>query len=382
MIWRAFGSSMLAFLASGALVTASAVPAAAGFTVSTQGKTTTVTQTDPSTLYVSRTASGDLQVSDGGPVAVYPPAKNLVVRGASSGARSFLTLVLDSRLPGSLTLDLPGANEVTVRGGQATVAGTLKVRGGDAPHVIQLGVAGAPVTIEGNAIITLGSGLDRLSFDAAGTVLGALTLKGVNSLVAPSLQVGGNLLLNAKREDHPLLIRSGDLIVGKSFTVMTGAGDDILQIDGGSVGRHATIELGGGTGMQVINLLFDSIVGKVRTRMGHSAASSFILGIPTVVEGSLDMRSEADLNEVLLLGKVEGIAVEYAGGAGIDRVILGVGAPQATVALDLGAGDDQLTLDARSLQMLRLDVEFGDGTDVFNQGGYVLPSGSQITNLP
>ena len=51
-------------------------------------------------------------------------------------------------------------------------------------------------------------------------------------------------------------------------------------------------------------------------------------------------------------------------------------------ALDLGAGDDQLTLDSRFLQMQRLDVDFGDGTDVFNQGGYVLPTGSEIHDLP
>jgi hypothetical protein len=121
MIRSARGSAVGAMLALAALVAASALPADAAFKVEEHGKTVTITQLDTTRLVIERDYDGALVVDDGVTELSYPPPTNLVVRGSDALAASNVVVVLNSPLPGALTLDLPGTSEVTVSGSDASI---------------------------------------------------------------------------------------------------------------------------------------------------------------------------------------------------------------------------------------------------------------------
>jgi hypothetical protein len=60
--------------------------------------------------------------------------------------------------------------------------------------------------------------------------------------------------------------------------------------------------------------------------------------------------------------------------------LLQTAAAHATATIELGDGDDTVSLDALTLARLRLDL--GGGTDTLRFYDFVPPPGSTITGLP
>lgn len=383
MIRRALGSGFLAVVA-GALLLLSARPADALFDVQESGKTTTITQLDTTKLFVIVNPGGGIVVNDGVTVVGYPPATNLVVRGSDAIALSRLEVRLHDALPGSLTLDLPGFNEVELRGTNPTIEGSLKVKGSySSTQILRLGEAGSPVTIKGDAKLDLRDGYDRLQVVEATTILGNFTGKGLNELMATSLEVGGNFSMDVKRESHPLNVTvTSELVIGKNFGLSGGKGIDSIGVIRGSVGGSVKVKLGdGGAGAQIVQAMFGLVGGSFNVQMGAGQQNSLILPNSMVVEGSLNVTTTADQTTCVCNARIEGTAIKYVGGAGRDVVYSQMVAPAAKAAFKTNGGDDVLVLEAPP-QLARLDADFGAGMDILdNRFGFALPPG-KIVGLP
>lgn len=377
------GSTILAFLAAAALVAASALPAAAIFDAQQRGKTLNVTQLDQSKLLVVVDVGGGVFVSDGVTAIGFPQTTNLVVRGSDALALSQIEVRLLEALPGSLTLDLPGFNEVELRGTNAVIKGSLKVKGSlTSTQILRIGEAGHPVTIERDAKLDLRDGYDRVQFVEATTILGNFVGKGVNELMAGALEVGGNFALDVKRESHPLNVTvTSDLTVGKNFSLAGGKGIDNIGVIGGTVGNGVKINLGeGGAGTQLVQTRFSLVGGSYKVQVGGGAQSLLVLPVTMVVKGSLNVTTTADETVCYCESRIEGTAIKYVGGPGRDIVNHWFVAPKAKASFKLNGGDDVLVFQAPP-QVARLDVDFGAGADVFDHKGYALPPG-KIVGLP
>jgi hypothetical protein len=369
-----------------AAMLAVASPAAASFTVSVSGKTTLVTQHDADTLILTRAGTGELVASSGPSLEVYPATDNLIVRGTTDATTpSSLFIVLDSPLPGSLALDLPGRSNVTVRGAAASIGGALRVKGGNGDQIVRLGADGEPTTVAKAVNVDLGGGNDTLAFPVPSTVKGALTVRGVNTFDAGVLRVDRTFSFDSSRENLEVRLDVDVLDVGKSFKVKSGPGRESVRIvHGGTVGRHVTLDLGTGSGSA--HLGFDRIGGNVKASFGSGADDSHFLGFPgsgLVVKGSVAMTMLGRFNNLQFYGRCDGSSIRYTGGAGMDFVNLYLVAPRAKATFLLGAGDDDLNIGGGPEVVLgRLTVDFGDGNDDFFDHGWVPPPGSTITGLP
>lgn len=387
MIRNGFGSGLFLAAAGAALVLASALPVAAAFTVSVKGATATVTQHDPTTLFVARNPAGELEVSDGGPVEVHPSSTNLVVRGVDlQTVPAGIQVVLNSALPGSLTLDLPGACDVTVRGGVASIHGGLTVKGSDAvAQVIRLGAAGAPVTIDGPALLDMRGGMDVMMLMNVVSVGGSLTTKGVNQITGGPLVVGGNFSMDGKREDLQLVLNTGphSLVVGKALDIAGGPASDLIVVNAGSIGRNVKIELGDdGAGVpQVAALQIPTIGGNLTVAMGSTGQNQLVLPTGTDIGGSVKVTMEGAENIFTLNADVEGSSIKYTGGDGRDQLSIVARAPRAKAVIRTKGDMDFLNLQPGT-QLKALDVDFGDGFDQLAASPAVLPPGAKITNLP
>jgi hypothetical protein len=378
MIRRATRPAALALLSCIAVV-AAARPACAFFAVEQRGSTVTVNQNDTASLTVVRNPGGELVVSDGVGIAAYPAAKHLVVRGSSALTASFVNLVLNEPLPGSLTLELPGASDVTISGPGAVIGGSFKVKGSDeASQTVRLGDAAQSITIDGNAKLDLRDAEDWVEFRGPAKILGSLHAKGVNHLWAKMLEVGGSFSIDVKRESRGIDFRPAQqLFVGRSFTVTSGPGHDYVGAsNGGAVGGNATFKMGDG-GCTVYAYVV--IGGNATARLGAGVTNEFY---PLHVKGSVDVQTFADRNYLELRGRIEGRSIKYTGGAGYDDLLLQTNARDASAVIALGAGNDRVYLDGRSLQLARLRLDLGDGTDMLDSRDFVPPPGSTITGQP
>jgi len=379
---RSTPRSLLLTIAAAVLLAASVAPASAGFIVAQRGKTTTVTQTEAGSLFVTRSPGGDFEVSDGGPVSAYPGSENLVVRTFET-AMSYPTVILNSALPGTLTLELRGPSDATVRGGVPSIGRGLKVKGGDAGQLVRLGRDGAPIVIEGNATFDLRDGDDEIDFETGGVVLGSLKTKGVNQIEAPTVSVGGSFSMNVGREAHAMELLGIDLTVGKSFSAKGGSGSDDVLWFGGSAGGNVQIDLADAPPAgqsQLAQLDVSSIGGNLKYAAGTGSASMLFASSGLAVKGSVSAAARSTSNFVDFSGSVGGTSIAYAGGAGRHSVSLRASAPRAKATVVLGEADDELKLDGS--QLARLTADFGPGTDLFVQGSFLLPPGSKLLNLP
>lgn len=363
-----------------AAMLAIATPAAATFTVSASGTTTLVTQTDADTLILTRTPNGELVASDSSALVIHPPTANLFVRGTDAASPSSVFVVLDSELPGSLTLDLPGANEAVIRGAAGSIAGSLRIRGGAADQIVRLGGSGEPTRIARSASIDLGDGRDELQLLAACSIGGSLASKGVSVIDAKSapLTVARNVSVDG--DDDPLLVETDAMVVGKSFK-LKGQGGDTVRLVGGTIGRSATFDFRRGWSHAV--MWVDTIGGSFKASYGFGERQSLSLGNDTVVKGSVAVTMSRGHNLVYLGGTVQGTSIRYTGTEdGADDIDLALVAPRAKATFQLGDGNDQIVVDAAKLRLDRLALDFGAGTDFFDDDGWVAPSGSIIKGLP
>lgn len=390
MIRRAFGCTTLAFVASAALLLAGAHPAAALFDVQERGKTITITQLDTTQLLIVRNASGELVVNDGVSVVGYPPSSNLVVRGFEDAITSSkIEVVLHSALPGSLSLLLPGANDVTVLGGVPRVEGSLEIKGSDAGQIVRLGDVSHPFVAAGNVKLDMRGGNDKLLFARDGTILGSLTAKGVNELRANVLEVGGGLTVDVKKESDGVKIdgvtqQGLSAFIGKSLKVISGPGVDHIMLggSGGAIGGNATFKLGDGIGNAQRVWTQSSTIGRnLVIEAGDSTYNDILFG--STIKGSVKIKSNAPSNYAYIYGRVEGTSIQYTGGDGRHSLIMRSAAPDAVATIELGSGPDSLYLDGDSgLVLRRIKVDLGAGQNDFENYGFTVPPGSTFKGLP
>lgn len=375
MFRRASANASLTLL-TGALLLAGALPAEAFFAVEERGSTTTVTQNDTERLTIVNNPGGSLVLTDGVAIVGHAAAKNLVVRGPGTLTTTFVDIVLNEPLEGSLTLDLPGASDVTIAGASAVIGGSLKVKGSDvANQTVRLGDAAQSITIEGNVKLDLRDVEDWVEFRGPAKILGSLAAKGVNHLTATILEVGGSFVLDTKKESLGFRFISNQLFVGKSLLASSGPGFDYFSGSiRGAVGGNVTFKVGDG-GCRLYAYFVTG--GKLTARMGAGALNEFY---PGFVKGSVDVQSFGARNDLELRNVIQGKSIKYTGGAGVDDLLLQSDAAQATATIDLGDGNDEVYLDGMKLARLRLD--FGAGTDRLDLHDFVTPPGSTITGLP
>lgn len=372
-------NASLSMLLAATAALATARPAAAAFTVAASGATTIVTQTDANALIVTRMPSGDLIVSSSGPLEAFPPSTNLVVRGFD-GAPSSLFVVLDSPLPGSLTLELRGETSATLRGTAASIGNALKVQGDAAVQHLTFSNVDGPIAIRRTASIDLGEGADRMDFGDGSTIGGALKLEGANDVRGSGLRVDRSTSIDVKRDVVDTDVVLPDLVVGRSFTMLGGAGRSYLSLHGGSVGR--SVKLTYGDSVNHIYVFLDAIGGSLTASYG-SNNNIFALGQNAVVQGSVNLSMPGPGESLVEFdGTVRGKAIRYRGGAGNDEFNLRSVSPRAMATFDLGGGDDEFTIYADRVQLKRLTLDLGEGTDELDDNGWVPPPGSTITGLP
>lgn len=390
MIRNLFSPTSVVILATVALTAVSARPAAATFDVKESGKTITVTQLDTAHLLVIRDASGGLVVKDAVSTLSYPPQANLVVRGSTDVITpSKIEVVLHSALPGSLTLDLPGANDATVFGGEPRIEGSLTVKGSDAAgQIVRLGDVSHPFVVEGNVKLDMRGGNDKLLFARDGTILGSLTAKGVNELRANVLDVGGSLGVDVKRESDGVEIdgvtqQGMSAFVGKSLKVISGSGVDRIMLggSGGAIGGSATFKLGDGVGdVQQIWTQSSTIGGNLVIEAGDSEYNDILFG--STIKGSVKIKSHAPSSYAYLYGRVEGPSIQYTGGDGRHSLIMRSAAPNTVATIKVGSGDDRLYLDGDSgLVLKRIKVDLGAGNNDFENYGFTVPPGSTFKGV-
>lgn len=373
------GSWLRALVAGMGLLAASARPADATFTVSVSGATTTITQTDTDALIVTQMPDGGLVLSASGPLQFSPPTINLVVRGSDAPTPSQLFVVLDSPLPGSLMLDLPGASTTTVRGGAATIGGALRIKGGAGRQVVRLGTAGETLTVEKTATIDLAGGDDELLVQHGGRVEGSLNVKGVNQLTAQMLTVDRSFTFDVHAENVWSNLDTGGLVVGKSLKVIGGPNVDQIAMSGGSVGRSVTLDFDGD--LDSAYLFFDTIGGNVKASYGPNGEGIFALGYNCVVKGSLALTMLGSGNDVHIDGAIQGTSLKYTGGPGRDDLSMPTSAPRANATIVTGDGEDDVDFFSTT-RLKRLKLDLGDGVDTLGLNGFVLPPGSTVTGLP
>ncbi|MCW5890596.1 MAG: hypothetical protein KIT14_08590 [bacterium] len=223
----------------------------------------------------TRMPDGGLLVSVSGSLLSSPPPTNPILRSpATSTAVAAMVLALDSALPGSLTLDLPGEADVTIPGTAATIGGSLKVRGGAAAaQTVRIGLAGEPVTIKRDATVDLGGAFDQLVMGEDFHAARSLSLEGIDDLDAGTVQVDRSLKIDSTRDGDAVDVKVSHLEVGTSFTFRSAA-RAYLYVGQGSVGRNTTIDFSAGD--IATGYAFFSTGGNSLTASSRAGLSTFL----------------------------------------------------------------------------------------------------------
>jgi hypothetical protein len=355
------------------IVVAPRVDAATAVTVT--GTTITVTDTDGADVH--RLASGETDV-DG---TVYPERPNLVVKSLASP-----TVLLDSVLTGSLTIST-AVGRIELGGSHAVIHGDLKVSGGMGTDVVWLT---GPLLVHGDASFDLKAGLDYLFVSEPFETFGAIEFKGSNRVVlgAPVL-AQGDVSFNSKTDTQSTEVSAIDsLQVGGDFSFHSGKRNDSFSVgsSGSALFTHdATFSIGNAAPgeTQLLDLGNTIVNGRLNVRAGTGGTNRVLTNAATVVGRSADVRLTGAVNEAELRGTWNSAQlVKYAGGGGSDAIGFLVEAPNAKVVVNTSTGDDSMTLNAVDSDLGVLVANFGGGTDVLDLGGFVLPPGSTVKNVP
>src|SRR5690606_37635687 len=151
--------------------------------------------------------------------------------------------------------------------------------------------------------------------------------------------------------------------VGKAVTMISGRSADYVRNYGfGSVGRNATFDFGDGLGGEQRLEFQVAIGGNLTVRMKKAAYNEVATSGPAK---RAKITLLGDRNHAYLYGPSDAASLDYTGGDGVDDVSLLIAAPVRAATLKLKGGDDRVVTDS-GLQLGRLFVDFGDGTDRFD----------------
>ncbi len=345
---------------------------------------------DDGDVTVEVRADGSIDLTDFRGTTSFAPRANLKVQ-LLDNTREQLTINLESVLAGSLTvLAGNGRRTIELGGSVNEVAGNLMIKAGKDSQILRLSVA-APLSVAGNVRIDLGSGADELQESARGFRVGKnLTMMGVNTFRSyGSVHVTGNVKFAVNRERvRSVFDNESDFVVERNLTYIGSSADDDVYInDEMVIGGNVTAKLFDGpadsAGGQNVVCNPCTIGGNLKVSSGDTSAGGDHVVVSSVssVGKSIVLRLGEGPNRALLAGDAGGGRVKYQGGSGVDELEFDLGGSAAALSASLGEGADHLILGA-SASLRSLNVDFGDGTDVFTNELAALPDKTTLRNLP
>lgn len=339
--------------------------------------------------------------------------------------------------PAGLTIDIAAPNSYTITDGANVIAsgwdvpGSLSIFTNSPTDDLVFINIDSGASIGGNLYVDTSTGNDAVSitgFDPSSSIAGNVTVNNSNLFSMFSTSVGGFLTVNSFRENLPFLGLIADGTVGGNLTLMTGNNNNIIP----DIASIATTLVGGSTYVNMQNgvnsysfdalssigtgftylggsgddfvIMNGTIGGGANVQLGTSLTTNDFLMAPTaLVGGSLSVTGGLGADNLSVEGFVggsstfnlgsgtnvlyfnaasSGSSFYYMGGTGTDDVTIDAASDLslARATVILGAGDDTFTLNSSLLSYLYVD--FGVGTDTFNNGIGFFPFPAYLRNLP
>lgn len=375
-----------------ALALGAALPARGEITAVQTAKKLALRQVaDDGAVTLTKTAAGDFEVSDGAGTATHAasPTLTLVLQ---DGSGSDVVVDLDSPLEADLVLDLgDGARSVALSGDDNAIGRDLRIRAGTGSQQVDLGVT-SELLVGRHLRLELGGDVDSVDDHGRGAfVVGNVRLTGVDSFVSRGdVLIFGRLDVTAGKE--PLdgtFDAGGSLIVSKTFKYRGSSGIDRVLLQGSPVvlveGR-SLIDLGDGLGAssddQEVVLDEGLIIGKLVIRSGETSNADRVdVSATSALEGAVLIDLGEGTNSAILRGTFADTSIKYFGGEAADHLTYGMTDTPARLRAKLEGGDDVLTVEAGAV-LDALWVDFGEGSDTFENLLGTLPPDAKLLNLP
>jgi hypothetical protein len=299
---------------------------------------------------------GQLRVTGGNATTIDGQA-NEVFSNVTGGLQVDLgagddTLTLDTiTLPGTVKIKMgAGANTLTITAG--TYAGTVDVDLGSGDDVLQ--ICGGTV-VDGGLVIKVGAGAGAMRTATCDTTIAD---NAGSALVIDSAEVGKDLSLKGSKKSEKVVVHNTLLHAGLKLAL--GGGSDAAAICHNPIGGTLSVQMGAGTGSSVT-----ASCGDANDATGDNALR-------------VDSSSIAS-NLVLKMG------------GAADTAILSFGSVDGAIKIDLGQGNNQLTLDALTSQknvtiksgknddtIQIKNADYGPGASVSIKAG----AGTNVVTLP
>ncbi len=278
---------------------------------------------------------------------------NLTVTGVPNGAVS-VTLVGDGTYLFD-DADPAGPHGPFFAPGNLTL--NYATSGSDDTISIVMNDGGTAFSIPGNLTINTGGGADSVGIDgfaALGSFVGGnITMNGTNSVLIDTVNVGGNVLINAAMENLDGDYMLSDVIVGGNYTVFSGNGADNFSLTGFlATNIGGSVYLSGANDVGLYDIQFGTTIGRNLTIIGGNFDDTVVLD--TAVGGNtyINLGGATTINSLSVDGAYGG-AFTYLGGSGADSVAIGGGFTGAqlfgNVYMSLGEGDNQVGVAAAGM---------------------------------
>jgi hypothetical protein len=168
-----------------------------------------------------------------------------------------------------------------------------------------------------------------------------------------------------------------------SVTLLTGAGDDTVNMGDFYIAKNLTLSLGDGANTAQLDP--DSGIGQSVEHVvsGNlkltSGAGNDTLSIDNLIAGGLTAKLGDGANGVSGFAEIMGKKISINGGDGVDTLSVGFDSFNGAFSAKLGAGDDTLTYNGGALAKAILDG--GDGTGDTLSGASLLPAVQKIKSF-
>ena len=324
-----------------------------------------------------------------GGVGSTTPADNLIVNMLDNTGNievdlvnpvlAFLTVNMGD---GDRLLEFTGASNNPLR--------DMIVNAGAGEQHVELSV-NAPLAVA-SLNINLGSDFDSVDDDANNLIITEdLIFTGVNHFVNDGvLSVARHAVIDTQGEsENTVFANNSSFFVNGQFTYRGGNGRDELSLNGADLNRFnltVDIDLGdninGGDQFALMNGA-NTLVGLSLDVLSSNSGSQDIFELST--DATLGTSVSVDLghgpNDAIIVGSINGNQVDYTGGSGVDNVIFGTTGTPVFLTVNLGSGNDNFTLLANADINDNLFIDFGGGTDIFNNLKGTFDFSAMLLNL-
>jgi hypothetical protein len=310
------------------------------------------------------TGTGDDTVSIG-----FLFARNVsVVQGAAAGATDNDSVTINGSFRGNVMLDdRAGSDTVTFT---AAVLGNLTVANQDGADTVSIGgVVGGNLAVTDTATKTTVAGN---AFTLSNLQVGhnvTITSPGnfVQTITLGTVVVGGSLTVSAgSSAGLPTTVNVSNAVVGVNLSVSGGAGDDSVTLASVRVGKNLNVSNNAGTNTTTLD---GAHVGGSLSVSGTSGSDTVNLGANFgVVVGGNGTFNLGDGSNTLAAG-ANGQSAEFGGnfsvttGGGVDQITMALLTVQGNANVNLGAGNDLLTVQSSATFAGNTLVNAGAGDD-------------------